>query len=70
MRINYKALERLATVYGATLTRDRDDDGPCVHVHNCFATARDAFLAAVDRRWPGKYHRDYTGSMTVWLRLL
>jgi hypothetical protein len=32
--------------------------------------AGDAFLAAVDERWPGKYHREYTGSMTVWLRAM
>ena len=69
-RINYKPMEQLARKCGVTLTRDHDEDGPCIHVHECFATARDKFLHAVDSRWPGKYHRDYAGDMTVWLRAM
>jgi hypothetical protein len=69
-RINYKQMERLASEQQVELTRSHDEDGPCVHVHNCFADARDRFLRAVDRRWPGKYHRQYAGDMTVWLRVL
>src|SRR5450759_4155308 len=69
-RINYKAFDRLAEIHQVTLTRDCDEDGPCVHVHGCFMTERDAFLRAVDAKWPGKYHREWSGDMSVWLRVL
>ena len=69
-RISYKQLERLAQKHNIELVRDRDEDGPCVHVNKCFATDRDSFLAEVDRQWPGKYYREYTGSLTVWLRAM
>lgn len=68
MRINYKTLAAMAVHHDVELDRGRDEDGPFIHVCNCFASDRDSFLAAVDAKWPGKYHREYTGRMTVYLR--
>lgn len=68
MKINYEAIQRLASVHSITVDQARDQDGPYLHVHRCFAADRDRFLAALDTKYPGKYFREYGSDMTVWLR--